>query len=71
MVKMGFATDEASNSESNERVLLYDIWRILGGDQKDEIPLDDLKVIIMAILKIPDDKRISLLNTESIKSSPE
>ena len=49
---MGFSTEEAANSESNERVLLYDIWRILDGNNREEIPLDDLKVIIMAILKI-------------------
>jgi len=29
---MGFCTELAANSDSNERVLLYDIWRILEGD---------------------------------------
>lgn len=32
MVAMGFCSEQAANSDSNERVLLYDIWRVLEGD---------------------------------------
>jgi len=32
MVKLGFCTEANANSDSNERVLLYDIWRLLEGD---------------------------------------
>lgn len=62
MVKMGFCTEQAANSESNERVLLYDMWRILDGDNKEEVLLDDLRVLIMAILKIPDQQRTLLMD---------
>lgn len=55
---MGFSSEEAANQETNERVLLYDIWTILQGDKKEEVELDNLKLLIMAILKIYDDKRV-------------
>jgi hypothetical protein len=48
-------------------VLLYDIWRILEGDQRDEVSIDDLKTIIMAIVKITDHKRININPTEEEK----
>ena len=34
---MGFSSEESANQETNERVLLYDIWTILEGDKKEEI----------------------------------
>jgi hypothetical protein len=58
MVKMGFCCDQAANSETTERVLLYDMWRILDGDNKEEILVDDLRVLVMAINKMPDSQRI-------------
>jgi len=40
--------------------LLYDMWRILEGDQRDEVALDDLKTLVMAIVKITEYKRINV-----------
>jgi hypothetical protein len=39
-------SETAANADSNERILLFDIWRILEGDKKDEIQVDDLKVLV-------------------------
>ena len=64
MAEMGFSSDIAANTDSNERILLYDIWRLLEGDQKDEISIDDLKVLVMSIAKITDNKRISIQPTD-------
>jgi hypothetical protein len=36
-VKMGMCLEEEINSETNERVLLYDIWRLLYGDINEEV----------------------------------
>lgn len=57
---MGFCTEQAAQSDSNERVLLYDLWRILDGDSREEVPVEDLKVLIMGILRITDHKRLGV-----------
>ena len=68
MVKLGFSTESNANSDSNERVLLYDIWRLLEGDQKEEINIDDLKILIMSIIKISDYKqRINVYPSEELQ----
>ena len=54
MVKLGFISESAANTDSNERILLYDMWKILDGEQKDEVLIDDLKVLIMGIARISD-----------------
>jgi hypothetical protein len=61
---MGFCSDSAANSDSNERVLLYDIWRVLEGDQRDVVILDDLRTLLMAIVKITEYKRINIVPSE-------
>lgn len=50
--------EHAVNIESNERILLYDLWKLLHGEEKQEITLDDCKVVIMAILRMQNSKRI-------------
>lgn len=53
-------TEEAANTDSKERVLLYDLWKLLKGEQNEEISLDDVKVIIMCTLRMNDHKRIGV-----------
>ena len=64
LVMMGFSSEQAANSDSNERVLLYDIWRILEGDQREEVTVEDIKTLLMGIVKITDFKRINAVPTE-------
>lgn len=60
MVLLGFCTEQQASSDSNERVLLYDLWRILEGDQREEVSVDDVKTLVMSIVKITDYKRINV-----------
>ena len=53
--------ETTANSDSMERVLLYDIWKILKGEEKEEITLEDTKIIIMTILRITSHKRIGVV----------
>eukprot|EP00347_Sterkiella_histriomuscorum_P024180 403332030 len=64
LVLMGFCTEQAANSDSNERVLLYDIWRVLEGDQRDLIVIEDLRTLLIAIVKITEYKRINVVPSE-------
>ena len=34
LVNMGLITEQAATGDSHERVLLYDFWRTLGGEEK-------------------------------------
>jgi len=57
-------TENAANSDSNERIMLYDLWRTLEGDQREEVALEDVRVLVMAVLKITEHKRIGVQNNE-------
>lgn len=61
MIELGFCSERSVNSDSNERVLLYDLWRILEGDNNDEVSVEDLRILIMTVVKITDYKRINVL----------
>lgn len=50
--------EHAVNIESNERILLYDLWKLLHGEEKQEVTLDDCKVVIMSVLRMHNPKRI-------------
>jgi len=45
-------------------VLLYDLWKVLRGEEKEEVPLEDAKVCLMAILRITAHKRIGVEEKE-------
>ena len=64
LVMMGFCNEQAANSDSNERVLLYDIWRILEGDQREEVTVEDVKTLLMGVVKITEFKRINSVPNE-------
>jgi hypothetical protein len=50
--------EAAANSDSNERALLYELWKLLHGEEKEEIAIDDVRLVIMSILRMTDHKRI-------------
>lgn len=60
MIRLGFISEAAANTDSNERILLFDLWKILEGEQKDEVKMSDLKTLIMALIKISDGKRLGV-----------
>jgi hypothetical protein len=57
-------SEASANSDSNERILLYDIWKILEGEQREEVSIEDVRVLLMAIVRINDHKRIGVQNNE-------
>lgn len=66
---LGMINEATSNTDSNERALLYDFWKLLQGETREEVNLEDVKVVIMATLRMNDHKRIGvsseLAQTES------
>ncbi len=64
---MGMINENSANSDSNERVLLYDLWKVLRGEQKEEIKLEDAKIVIMTILRITLHKRIGVAQDGGIE----
>lgn len=60
IVNLGMISDIAASSDSTERILLYDIWKILNGEVKENINIEDLRVLLLAIMRISDHKRIGV-----------
>lgn len=47
LVHLGLLTDIASmQSESQERALLYDLWRILQGEEHEIVYIENLRVMV-------------------------
>ena len=61
---MGMLNEAAANSDSNERVLLYDLWKLLRGEEREEVKLEDVRVVIMGILRMSGHKRIGVEKPE-------
>ena len=60
LAKIGFTSDNADTPESTERALLFDLWRILKGEANDEIHIEDLRVMVLAVLRMTEHKRIGV-----------
>jgi hypothetical protein len=60
IVGLGMMTEDAANSDSKERVLLYDLWKLIRGEQKEEVSLEDVKIVIMTTLRLTEHKRIGV-----------
>jgi hypothetical protein len=60
LIQLGMINEQAANSDSNERALLYDFWKLMKGEEKEEVSLEDVKMVMMAVLRMTDHKRIGL-----------
>jgi hypothetical protein len=59
LILLGMIDEKAANTDSNERALLYELWKLLEGEERQEINLNDVKLLIVAILRMTaDHKRI-------------
>lgn len=60
LIILGMINEQAANSDSTERALLYDLWKVLRGEKKEEVSLEDAKVLIICILRMSHHKRIGV-----------
>ncbi len=60
LVKLGLVTETAVNSDSTERALSYDFWRILKGESNENVHVEDMRVVVLTILRMTEHKRIGL-----------
>ena len=51
---LGMINEYAANTDSNERALLYELWKLMRGEEKEEIAVGDVKIVIMAVLRMTD-----------------
>jgi hypothetical protein len=59
LVQLGLLTELSSMmAESKERGLLFDMWKILNGEQNDSVQTDDMRVLVQVILRVIDSKRV-------------
>lgn len=67
LVNLGLLSDIASmQSESKERALLYDLWKILRGEINEFVMVENLRVAVQVIVRLIDLKRV--LNIPSSES---
>jgi hypothetical protein len=52
--------EAAANNDSGERALLYELWKLLKGEESEEVALQDVKLVILSILRMTDHKRIGV-----------
>ena len=67
IVNVGMTTESAANSDTAECGLIYEIWRALRGEEKEEIQSEDLRVIMLCILRLYEHKRIGVDMTKEEK----
>ena len=66
-MNLGLLSDIASmQSESKERALLYDLWKILRGEINEFVMVENLRVAVQVIVRLIDLKRV--LNIPSSES---
>ena len=59
LVRLGLLSDMAyAQPESQERMLLYDLWKILRGEVTESIYVENLRLLLQVILRLIDAKRV-------------
>jgi hypothetical protein len=59
-VHLGLINEQAANTDSSERALLYELWQLLRGEQREEVDLEDIRIAVLSILRMTDFKRIGV-----------
>lgn len=67
LVTVGLLNEHSATSESQERILMYDMWRTLFGEERQEVAVEDVYVLLLVILRMPDHKRIGVSPNEGDK----
>lgn len=67
LVALGMLNEHSATSESQERILMYDMWRTLFGEERQEVAIEDVYVFLLVILRMPDHKRIGVSPSEGDK----
>ena len=60
LLNLGMINESSANSDSTERVLLYDLWKTLQGEQREEVQIEDVKIMLLVIVRILSHKRIGV-----------
>jgi len=58
LLGLGLITEFGAENDSQERVLMYDVWRTLRGEDQQVVDLEDLQVFLLVVLHMPDHRRI-------------
>lgn len=73
LVHMGMLSEHQASIECRESALIYDVWYSLGQargsteSEQEMVSLEDLKVFLMAILRLNDGKHFVASNSEEKK----
>lgn len=65
-ISLGMINEAAANSDSAERALVYDLWKLLKGEVEEEVSLGDVRLVIIAVLRMTH-KRLGVESKEESK----
>lgn len=59
LISLGLLSEMAyAKQDSPERVILYDLWKILRGEETETVYTENLRVVVQVILRLIDPKRV-------------
>lgn len=64
LIFLGMINEASANSDSSERALLYELWKLLKGEEREEVTVEDVQLVIMALLRMTDHKRIGVASLQ-------
>jgi hypothetical protein len=50
MIELGFLTDKFELETCNEKNLFYEIWKVLGGEVRTHVTLNNIRIVLLAIM---------------------
>ena len=59
LISLGLLTELAyTKQDSPERQILYDLWKILRGEESETVYVENLRVLVQVILRLIDPRRV-------------
>lgn len=54
LVHLGMISEAGASSDSQERALLFDLWKLLRGEEAEEVAASDVQLVVMAVLRMSE-----------------
>ena len=59
LISLGLLSELSyTKQDSPERLVLYDLWKILRGEETETVYVENLRVVVQVILRLIDPKRV-------------
>jgi hypothetical protein len=66
LIALGLISEYGASSDSQERVLMYDMWRCLQGEERQEVTVENFYTLVLGILRMNDHKKFAPESEEPV-----